>query len=303
MIKRPMKGAQLEDLELLRYPLYASPKIDGFRCVLADQPLTSRLSPFPNEYFRNEMSKLLSDAMLDSEVVVGRRRGPGVLQRTSSGLTGRAGNPSFRLWVFDRPGLGSGYGWLERYDIAADIVRKLDHPRINLLKHKLITNPEQMQKYIERQLARGFEGVMTRDPNGPYKEGKSTLREQYLLKIKPFTDFEARITGWYEEMENTNEAKRETTGKLRRSSSKVGKVGKGTLGGFEGTELGTGKPVRVGGGFSAEQRRRFWLIKDELVASGAIMKCRKQLVGEKDAPRHPTFDSLRPEWDITALDD
>jgi hypothetical protein len=41
-----------------------------------------------------------------------------------------------------------------------------------------------------------------------------------MLKYKPFIDAEGRIKGWFEEMENTNEAKREATGKLKRSSAK-----------------------------------------------------------------------------------
>jgi len=107
MIKRPMKGQQLEDLSKLRFPVFASRKIDGFRCVLADYPLTSRLSRFPNEHFHQALSGILSrDCPLDSEVVVGKRRGAGTLQRTSSGLTSHRGEPDFKAWVFDQPGPG-----------------------------------------------------------------------------------------------------------------------------------------------------------------------------------------------------
>lgn len=296
-MKRPMKGDQIEDLTKLRFPLYASPKIDGFRCVLGEYPKTSRLSRFPNEYFHREMRGLLPDGvLLDSEAVVGKRRGPGVLSRTSSGLTSREGEPDFTLWVFDTFQLG--YGFDDRHLIASQIIRELGHPRIRLLRHTLIHSLEQLKEYVDTKLELGYEGVMTRSPPGPYKEGKSTLREQYLLKIKPFEDFEARITGYFEEMENTNEAKRLVTGKINRSSSKEGKKAKGTLGGFIGIELKTGVEVRVGGGFTARQRKDFWLRRDELVEAGAIMKCKKQKMGEKDKPRHPNFIALRPEWDI-----
>lgn len=120
-----------------------------------------------------------------------------------------------------------------------------------------------------------------------------------MLKVKPFEDFEARVIGYYEEMENTNEAKRETTGKLKRSSAKAGKKPKGTLGGFIGKTIKGGVEVRVGGGFTAAQRKSYWLRRDELVETGAIMKCKKQKMGEKDKPRHPNFLCFRPEWDIT----
>ena len=104
-------------------------------------------------------------------------------------------------------------------------------------------------------------------------------------------------------MGKTNEARREARGKCKRSAGRKGKKPLGTLGGFIGDELDsrgrpTGKEVRVGGGFTAKQRKSFWAIADELVAAGAIIKCKKQKVGEKDKPRHPTFLSLRPEWDL-----
>lgn len=297
MIKRPMKGDQIEDLSKVRLPVYAFPKIDGFRCVLADRPLTSRLSPFPNVHFDRELSKLLREPLLDSEAVVGSRRGEGVLGRTSSGLTSKDGEPDFHLWCFDTPQLG--YRFEDRLKLTQQIIRDIDHPRIHFLKPKLIETLDELEEYLDRRLDMGYEGIILRCPNGPYKFGKSTLREQWMLKVKPFEDFEARITGYYEEMENTNEAKREATGKLKRSSAKEGKKAKGTLGGFIGEELKTGTPVRVGGGFTARQRKDFWAIKDELVAAGAIMKCKKQKMGEKDRPRHPNFVSLRPEWDIT----
>ncbi len=304
MIKRPMKGEQIEDLSRLKFPLDAFPKIDGFRCVLGQHPMTSRLSRFPNSSFHQDGSDLLpDDCFLDGEVVVGKKRGEGVLGRTSSGLTTLTGQPDWTLWVFDRPGLPDAPGFGDRYLAAHDLVGSINHPRIRLLKRKRIENLDQLKRYIEKCLRRGYEGVMVRSIDGPYKEGKATINQGWLLKIKPFKDFEARITGYFEEMENTNEAKRLVTGKINRSSAKAGKKPKGTLGGFIGEELDakgkpTGVKVRVGGGFTKRQRKDFWAIKDELVAAGAIMKCKKQLMGEKDKPRHPNFLDLRPEWDL-----
>jgi ATP-dependent DNA ligase len=296
MIKRPMKGEQLEDLSKVRFPVYGAPKIDGFRCVLGSKPMTSRLGLFPNRHFNQEASGLLKDdAPLDGEIVVGSRKGKGVLGRTSSGLTSEAGEPDWTLWVFDTP---NAHGFHDRLQVARFMVQLLDNPRIRFLKHTLIEDLPSLERYLENKLEQGYEGIMLRDPKGPYKEGKATLKQGWLMKVKPFVDFEARITGYFEEEKNTNEATREVTGKLKRSSAKAGKVGKGTLGGFIGETIPDGTPVRVGGGFTAAQRKAYWLIKDELVAAGEVMTCTKQKMGEKDAPRHPNFKSLRPKWDL-----
>lgn len=293
-----MKGEQVTDFQVIRFPCLGFPKVDGFRCILDKQPLTSRLGPFPNQAF-TEMAKSLlpKGAMLDGEVTCGPPNAKGVLGKTSSGLTTITGRPDWFLWVFDCYDPFIPYS--SRLIHAGILVRRLNHERIKMLPYRILENLEQLQAFLGECLADGYEGIITRDPEALYKEGKSTLRQQGMLKIKPFEDFEARITGYYEEMENTNAAVKDKTGKQKRSSAKSGKKPKGTLGGFIGTEVKTGVEVRVGGGFTAAERKAFWLIKDDLVAAGALMECTKQLMGEKDKPRHPNFKRLRPDWDVT----
>lgn len=301
MIKRPMKGAAIDeaDFDRLTFPKYASRKIDGFRCVLHQHPLTSRLSRFPNEHFHASLSSLLPrDKILDSEVVVGRRRGPGVLQRTSSGLTSRDGSPDFTLWCFDRPGPGP---WLERFLETERLIDQLQHPRIKLLKHRLIRDRHELADYLTESLELEYEGIIIRCPDAPYKEGKATAKQEFMLKVKPFEDAEGIVTGYFEEMENTNEAKREATGKLKRSSAKAGKVAKGRLGGLVLRDVKTKVEVRVGGGFDEEERIGLWPIRESLL--GKLVRYKKQKMGEKDKPRHPNFlefVDFRPVWDFTA---
>jgi DNA ligase-1 len=297
MIKRPMKGVQVTDFSTLRFPLMASPKIDGFRCVLSDQAYTSRLKSFPNLKVHNYFKGLLpKGVMLDGEIVVGKRRGEGVLRRTSSGVTSEEGKPDFTLWVFDAP--RPGVTFINRLKLARGHVKDLDKKRVRYLKHVRLDNLEELQTYLDWCLSKGFEGIMLRHPDGPYKEGKSTLREHYLIKIKPFITQEARIIGYYEEMENTNEAKKDATGKSKRSSHKKGKKPKGTLGGLIGLDLVTGVEVRVGGGFSKGQRKEFWERLERGEMLGDIFTYKKQVAGEKDKPRHPVFVGIRPMIDM-----
>lgn len=297
MIKRPMKGPQVEDLTIVRFPCWAFPKIDGFRCILGTEPLTSRLSPFPNRHFMKKASGLLDcGALLDGEIVCGEKRGKGVLGRTSSGLTSQDGKPDWHLWVFDAP---STAAFDNRYKDARNIVDDLDHKRIHLLKGQWVIDLAELEEFIEECLAKGYEGVITRDPDGDYKEGKSTLRQQGMLKIKPFEDAEGRVKGYFEEEQNTNEAKREKTGKLKRSSARAGKIGKGRLGGLILEDIKSGVEVRVGGGFTQQERIELWKIRDTL--TDKLVKYKKQSVGEKDKPRHPGFREFigwRPEWDV-----
>lgn len=306
MIRRPMKGEMIDDLSALRFPVYGAPKIDGFRCLLEKRPLTSRLSYFPNKHFHKVLKGVVPTGfILDSESVVGKRRGPGVLGRTSSGLTSEWGKPDWRLWVFDcLNGDDTSVPFEERLAMAEYLVQQIDHPNIRFLPHQLIYDEKQARAYVEHQLRRGFEGAMFRDPKGPYKEGKSTLRQGWLLKHKPFDTAEGRIKGWFEEQKNENEAKREITGKLKRSSAKSGKIGKGSLGGFILADCKTGVEVRVGGGFTKKQREGLWKLirEDSKLLLNKLVRYKKQRIGEKDKPRHPgfvDFVDFRPEFDMT----
>lgn len=235
--------------------------------------------------------------MLDGEIIVGKRRGKGVLQRTSSGLTNGAGRPDFTLWAFDTPKVG--YGFRDRMQLTQQIINDLGHPRIRFLKQRLIGSLSELEEYIEESLELEYEGVIIKSPHGPYKEGKATLREGYQLKIKPFEDAEGRIKGWFEERQNTNEAVKDATGKSKRSSAKAGKIGKGRLGGFILEDCKTKVEVRVGGGFTEKQRIELWKIKEQ--CRGKLVKYKKQKMGEKDKPRHPNFVEFidfRPDWDF-----
>lgn len=297
MIKRPMKGYAVDDLHRIRFPILGSVKIDGFRCVLAEQAYTSRLKHFPNRYVHNQLKGMLpKGVILDGELVVGKRHGPGVLQRTSSGVTSQDGEPDWRLWVFDRiddPMLP----FSRRLRLAELIVKQLDHPQIRFVDHDCIEDRDYLEFYLAASLDKGFEGIYLRSIDGPYKEGRSTLREQYAMKIKPFEDAEARISGWYEQMENTNEAVKDATGKTKRSSAKAGKFGKGTLGGLIGHDVKTGVDVRCGSGISDALRLELWSHRHQL--PGQVFTYKRQKVGAKDKARHPIFVQIRPIWDYS----
>ena len=55
-----------------------------------------------------------------------------------------------------------------------------------------------------KNLDDGYEGLMLRAPDGPYKFGRSTVKENTLLKVKNFLDDEAEVIGFKEQTTNTN---------------------------------------------------------------------------------------------------
>lgn len=138
--------------------------------------------------------------------------------------------------------------------------------------------------------------VMLRHPDGPYKHGRSTAKEGWLLKVKRFEDSEARIIGFSELMHNANEAKRNELGHLERSSKKAGKQGAQVLGSFIVKDLKTGVEFDIGTGFTASQRQELWNVGDNLL--GRIIKYKSQPTGVKDKPRFPVFLGFRDNRDL-----
>lgn len=134
---------------------------------------------------------------------------------------------------------------------------------------------------------------MIRSGNGPYKCGRSTVREGSLLKFKRFVDAEAIVTGFQEQMENTNDAEKDAFGRTKRSSAKDGMVPKGTLGAvvvdFNGDTL------TIGSGFNDEQRAEVWRNKKKYL--GKTVNFTYQDAGKKNLPRFPIFRGFRPEYD------
>jgi DNA ligase-1 len=290
-MKQPMKGVKLEeqDEHRLIFPLYASIKLDGIRGVIKDGVvLSASMKPIPNKYIQNILGYKKFEG-LDGEFIV-----PGNFQAQSAIMT-REGGPDFTFWVFDLWALSDSV--FEQRLIFMDRYCQNLHPRVRILRQVFCENLEQFHKFKNKALAEGHEGIMTRRADGLYKYGKSTLTEQYLLKVKPFEDMEAVITGFEEAMENTNEATISETGKTKRSSHKAGKVPKGTVGNFL-VQNSTFGNFTVGPGEADHAlRKRMWDNPSRYIGKTIVFKY--QRIGTMDKPRSPIFKGFRHPLDMT----
>lgn len=286
----------------LRFPLLVSPKLDGFRAlVLEDGKLYSKnLKLIRNEFIQNWFSAVLPPELLaglDGELIVGPPTGGSVINRTSSGVTARAGEPDFTYWVFDN--------WMAEDDTFQNRLRfagaQAKSPaavrRVKQVPHRWVKTMEELEQAEREYLEQGYEGIMLRDPAGRYKYGRSTEREGLLWKFKRFTDFEFVITGLEEADLNLNEATVDELGRTKRSSAKAGKVPKGMIGTLIGRRMDTGAQVRVGpGNMTHAQRVYYWNHPDELLEQIGVAKVFEY--GAVDADRFPTFKCIRDKDDL-----
>ena len=297
-ITKPMLAASLDSLDSVNFPVYVTPKLDGIRCLKVGGEIVSRsFKPIRNIELSTAIKDLLPDSS-DGELIMG-----GTFQNTTSMVMSTdkmIGNEKAYFYWFDYVSDDNKKPYLERMN---DIERFVgEHPnilsaspvKIIPLIPTEINTLEELVQYESKVLKQGFEGVMLRSAHGPYKFGRSTLKEGSLVKMKKFDDGEATIVGFNELQKNTNDKKKDEFGYAKRSSHKDGKIDQNTLGSLNMNWNGI--LFSIGSGFTAEQRKEFWNSRDTLV--GKIVKFKYFATGMKEAPRFPIFLGFRHPDDM-----
>lgn len=315
---KPMLASDYKE-DKLRFPLIAQPKIDGVRGMQlpGGQGFTGRsLKPHANRY----TTELYSDYNLigfDGEVAAELETHPDLCRITSSALSRIEGHPFTLWWIFDYVTTAS---WDWPYRVRLDALNhqlehlKLFKPEISLHLRRipwiLVRELDELLWYDNQWLDMGFEGTIVRDPEGKYKEGRSTVREGGLLRIKRFVDFEFVVTDVIEGEENQNAAQVNELGLQFRSSHKANMVPNGMVGAMIGRVLADvqdlqGKvvlqkdeEVKVAAGrLTRDQRLYYFQHQDELKSK--ICKGKLFPKGIKDKPRFPTWQMFRLPSDMS----
>lgn len=288
------------------FPVIATPKFDGIRCVTRDIPrapgtlceaLTRSLKLVPNIHIAASIAASCPPG-LDGEIMTYDHDlfNPPTMRnfnQIQSDVMGEKGIPFWKYHVFDcniesRAVYEARLIDLDRMENFPDFVVKVPTTHIESLS--------QLLEYEAEQVATGYEGICFRDPNSPYKYGRSTLREGWLIKMKRFVTEEAVIIGVEEEMANNNPIVLGTTGYAERSSHSANMSGKNRLGALVCRQLHEDQTFKVGTGFTAQQRQSLWDNRDDLV--GKLITFKHQPHGSLNVPRIPVFVGFRDTRDL-----
>src|SRR3990167_3335928 len=280
-ISKPMLAGKA-DISAIRYPVLVTHKVDGIRCLKIDgRAVTRKFKSVPNNYVRSLMERSSLPSGIDGELIVDGA----AFNDTSSGIMSIDGEPDFRYLIFDYVERGN---LSEPYSDRMRRLSKLDVPKwgAKLLPTKVVDYGALLE-YESRALADGFEGIMIRYPDGPYKCGRSTTKEGFLMKLKRFEDSEAKVVGFEEKMHNANDATKDAFGRTERSNHKANMIPTGVLGALVVAWGSDEVMFRVGSGFDDAQRKDIWLHQRKYI--GRLVKFRFQPSGLKELPRFPTF--------------
>lgn len=293
MITRPMLSGKLKKKTEYTYPLGATLKFDGIRCIIENGSALSRtFKPIPNKFIQSKLKDLPRG--LDGELICRNKS----FNESQSAIMRFDGEPDFDFCVFDYVKDSLEKPYLDRIKDLKELVL----PSFCIIvEPEILENHEEVVDYEAFALENNYEGIMVRSLDGPYKLGRSTENEGYLLKLKRFEDSEAEVIGFEEEMENQNESTTSELGLTKRGKKQEFMTPKGTLGKFIVREIGEvpwkGQEFRIGTGqgLTKSLRQEVWDNKAKYL--GQMITYTYQPHGMKDLPRIPIFKGFRDERD------
>lgn len=295
MITEPMLAGTWKPTTNVVWPVLATPKLDGIRCVTLppDRPtarcraVSRKFLPVPNLFIRSFIESNLPPG-LDGELMVN-----GAFHEVSSAVSTQGGEPDFSYHVFDVLGVdcsGIDRPYVDRVELLEEMSERLSAFRVTPVIPEVVRDLEELLEFEMECLAKGYEGVMIRTPSSPYKCGRSTEKEGWLLKVKRFVDDEATIIAVEELEHNTNSNEGDAFGRAKRSTAKAGQVAGDTLGSLV-CRSKDGQRFNIGTGFTEALRDELWAKRNDL--PGLTVKFKHQPHGAKEKPRSPVFLGIR----------
>jgi DNA ligase-1 len=294
---RPLLAAQITDdiqLEALDYPVIVSPKVDGIRCLIHPElgPVTRSLKPIRNLHIKQNLNHS-EHHWMDGELVLGYQPNEHPFNKTSSAVMSHNGEPIFTFHVFDDLSYPEA-PYKMRHEQLRQRHLTVSNFNVSLLHAEFAYSCSDVINFEQKCLSRGFEGIMIRHRNGPYKFGRSTLKEQTLIKLKRFQDSEAQVIGLEELQHNQNNPTINSQGLQERSSHKANQLAGDTLG-----ALIVKHPLfgifSIGSGFDAATRDEIWQNQNRYLHK--TVKFKYQPLGTLTSPRFPVFIGFRAAED------
>lgn len=293
---KPMLAYTIDDTIKLPYPVLCSVKLDGIRALVLDGVVYSRsMKPIRSKAVQEMFGKAEYNG-LDGELLYGDWNAPNVFNLTTQTVMATELKPQFTkseitFAVFDDTSVNGGY--TER--LASVHARCAGNFMAIPLTQEVICNDSELLAFEQKWLSKGYEGIMVRTLNGPYKQGRATAKEGTIGKLKRFSDNEAVVIGFEEKLHNTNEAKTNELGRTQRSQAQEGMVGADTLGAL--VCMCNGIRFTMGSGFDDAGRAEVWANQENYL--GKLAKFKHFEIGAKDSFRFPIFQGWRDSDDMS----
>lgn len=310
---KPMLAPNEEvDLSTLKYPIFASNKLDGMRIVFnKGQILTRSLKPLPNKQlntkfeiirkwteetgnildgeiyspqltFQEIISFCMTDDLTESKTV---KKNKGILEIPDH----------LNFYCFDALyGGQTCHPFNNRIKMVQEVA--LMFPTIMILvEHELLDSEVEVRKHFTYALKGGCEGLILRDPFGRYKYGRGTIKEGLIYKVKPFVTLDAQIIGVVQATEVNEEAEKKIN-ELGRSVTSKKKDDRHTIDKASAFMVYyKDKELKVTLSMTDEEKKEVWLNKESYIGKWIEYKSMKIGMKEDGLPRHPVMLRFRTD--------
>ncbi len=306
---RPMLAPnQKTDLSSIKYPILASYKLDGLRCLFIKGEMLSRsLKPIQNKQLREKLQPLADYSKEHNCILDGEIYSP---ELTFQEITRYVMTQDFedkksvkkhgevltipehlKYYCFD---CVENDNFDEHFDHRIR-EKGINFPPdlVNWVGQITMHNKEDIESYFNSALNQGFEGLILKDMNGRYKCGRGTIKEGLIYKVKPFVTFDAEILHVVQatEVDPNAEKKINELGRSVTSKKKGDRVLINKASAFE-VEY-EGKRLKVVIAMTDEQKEAIWANRSTYI--GKIIEYKGMMIGSKDVPRHPVFLRFRED--------
>jgi len=297
------------------YPMMASVKFDGFRCVVSRAGFhSSSVKPQANIMLPHHFRELSEVCINERVVFDGELYSPSMTFNELSGRLRRRADSlpaDLKFHCFDSV---AEQGWVryscresadKRWDRYAALLSGVDNAVV--IPQRLVQTAVEAEAMFKDMIAAGEEGIMLRRPNSPYKHGRATLDEGYLYKFKEWVTTDAKIVGFkrgtrmskeYERSRRT----RDVVGDMERTTAKSTRVETDEIGSFQVEiidgqhyPMGTKCYVTLAKGFYPKEPVPRWKDRDKWLYRHVEIRFQKH--GSKDKPRMGAIKRWRKDLD------
>lgn len=253
--------AQKLELAKIRFPVWASPKLDGMRCQFVNNDRLVTRTGKAIVGVRHILNFLIDRyPEMDGELMI-----PGLhFQQSLGQLRSHEDCPNAVFYVFDH--INENMKFEERLKIIDNL--KGQHSNIKVVKHVLVHNVDELMAMYDKCIGAGLEGLVVKTVGHKYEK----TRSKHWLKMKEVGSVDVRVVGYGE-----------GEGKYA-----------GTLGAII-VQLDNGQTTNVGTGFSDAQRNQIWENRDTYLHRHAEIQYHE--ITMDGNLRHPRFYRWREDKD------
>lgn len=299
----PSLATTLTNLKALPFPLIVQPKIDGVRGWNPKGILLGRsMETHANKYTTNRFSSA-ELAGMDGELYVGSPFSDEVCRATTSAVNTIAGQPPVVWALFD---MVTRETFFKPYEDRLSHLMEFVYARslyagpdksIHVMPSRKVKTLDELLEIDEEHINTGYEGTIVRKPGDVFRSGRLPEEIASVLRMKRFTDREARIIGIIEGSTNNNMQTFGADGYAKRSTHAENMVPSGTIGALIVEDLETGDVHTVSKGKLSHRECKNYFQHQHLII-GRICTYRSFPRGSLNKLRWPTFRNFRAQSDM-----